>query len=347
MAFMKKRSVQIVLTLLFSALALYVALRGVDFQQVGAALGQVRWGWLIVTLLLIWGTLLIRAERWRILLSRELSLGDALGLTVIGYLVSGVLPMRAGDPARAVGASLRGPVSAIAALSTVVVERVLDMALIVLILLITLPFVPGLRAYLRTGMVSETLSVNLVLALSGGLAFGLLVVFVLVALHPEQVEALARRLLERLRIPNPERWLRPIQNVLDGLKVLGSPRAGWEVLGWSAALWLTTATYFYTGMLACRAFIPDPSLLKGAVATWASAFGMVFPATGGIGSFHFAVREALAWGFEIPRDLGFAYAVIVHALPYLSGIGLGTATLLLWGISLRRLVATEQTPELE
>jgi hypothetical protein len=26
---------------------------------------------------------------------------------------------------------------------------------------------------------------------------------------------------------------------------------------------------------------------------------------------------------------------------------LGTATLLLWGISLRRLVATEQTPELE
>jgi hypothetical protein len=77
---------------------------------------------------------------------------------------------------------------------------------------------------------------------------------------------------------------------------------------------------------------------------WASAFGMVFPATGGIGSFHFAVREALTWGFDVPRDMGFAYAVIVHAIPYLSGIVLGTVSVLLWGISLRSLVGISDQP---
>jgi hypothetical protein len=67
---------------------------------------------------------------------------------------------------------------------------------------------------------------------------------------------------------------------------------------------------------------------------------MIFPATGGIGSFHFAVREALFWGFELPRDLGFAYAVLVHALPYLTGIILGAIALITWGFSVKRLITT-------
>ena len=105
------------------------------------------------------------------------------------------------------------------------------------------------------------------------------------------------------------------------------------------------AFYFTTAMQACTAFIPESSMLRGTVAMWASAFGMVFPATGGIGSFHFAVREALQWGFDVPRDMGFAYAVIVHAIPYLSGIVLGTVSILVWGISIRSLVGMDEQPE--
>ena len=123
---MKKRAFQVILTLLLSAAALYVALRGISFADVGEALAQVDWGGMIIALVLILGTLVIRAQRWRVLLGRTVSLPDAFGLIGIGYLISGVLPLRAGDPARAVGASLRGPISALAALSTVVVERVLD-----------------------------------------------------------------------------------------------------------------------------------------------------------------------------------------------------------------------------
>jgi hypothetical protein len=78
---------------------------------------------------------------------------------------------------------------------------------------------------------------------------------------------------------------------------------------------------------------------------WASAFGMIFPATGGIGSFHFAVREALFWGFAIARDLGFTYAVLVHVLPYLTGIAMGAMALIFWGMSVRSLVSRGQEIE--
>ncbi|MGC9522459.1 MAG: lysylphosphatidylglycerol synthase transmembrane domain-containing protein [Anaerolineae bacterium] len=342
---MKKRTIQIVLTLLLSALALYIALHGIDFKDVGTALSKVSWPWVIVTLALILVTLLIRAQRWRILLGRTLSLQDTFGLIGIGYLISGVLPLRAGDPARAVGASVRGPVTALTALSTVVVERVLDMLLIVLILLATLPFVPGLQSYLAEGQVNEFLSFNLVLALSGILAFGILLAFVLIAIFPLATERFARGILQRLGISDTERWLRPVQGVVQGLSALRSPKDGLAIVLWSVVLWGVTTAYFATMMWGSRAFLPETSILMSLVAVWSSAFGMVFPATGGIGSFHFAVREALYWGFDVSRDLGFAYAVLVHALPYLTGIALGALILVLWGISLKSLVNRGQEIE--
>jgi hypothetical protein len=342
----KKRTVQIILTVIFSILALYIALQGISFADVRSALSQVRGGGIILTLSLILVTLAIRAERWRILLGRKLSRKDTFGLINIGYLISGVLPLRAGDPARAVGASLRGDVSTLAALSTVVVERVLDLLIVILVLVSTLPFVPGLRTYLGSGEVDGFFSYRVILMLSGILAFGILLVLVLIAVFPAVTEALGRRFLQALGVKNPDRWLAPLHHVLEGLDALRSIKDGGLVLLWSIALWLTTAIYFTTGLWASRAFIPEPTPLKGVVAMWASAFGMVFPATGGIGSFHFAVREALFWGFDLPRDLGFAYAVVVHALPYLTGVLLGAVALITWGVSLKRLITTEpQTDE--
>ena len=343
---MKQRSLQIVVTLVLSAVALYFALRGINFSEVGAALQQVRVGWLLLTLGLILLTLVVRAQRWRILLGRKLSWRDTFGLINIGYLVSGVLPLRAGDPARAVAASARGPVSVMAALSTVVVERVLDMFLIVIMLVVTLPFVPGLRTYLAGGQLGGSFSYQLIIGLSGVLALGLMVVFFLVALFPKKIEALARRVLEMLHIPNPERWLKPVQHALDGFTALRSAREGTEMLFWSVVLWIVTVLYFLAGLQACRAFLPPGDVpLKAMVTTWSSAFGMVFPATGGLGSFHFAVREALFWGFDISREAGFTYAVIVHALAYLTGIILGALTLLVWGISFKSLVSNAQQVE--
>ncbi|MEJ5310012.1 MAG: lysylphosphatidylglycerol synthase transmembrane domain-containing protein [Anaerolineae bacterium] len=342
---MKKRSLQIIVTLALSAVALYFALRGVNFSEVRAALQQVRVGWLLLTLGLILLTLVVRAQRWRILLGRKISFRDTFGLINIGYLVSGVLPMRAGDPARAVAAATRGPVSALAALSTVVVERVLDMFLVVIMLIVTLPFVPGLRSYLAGGQVAGSFSYQLVIGLSGVLALGLLLAFVLVALFPQKIEALVQRVLTMLHIPNPERWLKPVQHALDGFIALRSAREGAAMLLWSVLLWIVTPLYFLTGLQACP-FIPGgDGVLKATVVTWSSAFGMVFPATGGLGSFHFAVREALFWGFDIAREAGLTYAVLVHALAYLTGIILGALTLLVWGISFKSLVSNAQQVE--
>lgn len=341
---------QLVLALALTAFSLFLALRGVNFAEVSQALRQVNGYWLLLSVGLIMVTLTIRAQRWRVLLKRQLSFRDAFGLINIGYLVNGVLPARAGDAARGVAGSLRGPVTMLAALSTVVVERVLDMLVIVLILVATLPFVPGLRQYLATGSIGGGIPLNLVVAASGLLSLGIVAALVIMAAYPAKVEAIVQRVLEKLPIAHPERLLRPVQHILEGLSALGSVRAGIEIVLWTLALWATTGLYFWAVMRACGGFIAEASLLKSLVAMWSSAFGMVFPATGGIGSFHFAVREALFWGFALPRDLGLTYAVLSHAIAYLLGIALGAGALLSWGISLREVMrhgsgATDQEQE--
>jgi hypothetical protein len=331
---MKKRSVQIILAILVAAGGLYLALGNVKLDAVAAELQEAQWGWIALTVLLVLLTLVIRAQRWRILLGRQHSLPDTFGLIGIGYLISGILPLRLGDPARAVAASLRGPVTAVGALSTVIVERALDMLLVVLMLLVTLPFVTGIQGYLETTTVGGGLSSDLVLMLSGGLSLVLLVSFALVAFFPGRVEALVVRLLTRVGIVDPEPWVRPLRSLLEGLAPLRSPREGLAIILWSLLLWLVTGAYFTVGL---RAFTPDAGFLQGTVATWASAFGMIFPAPGGIGAFHYAVTQSLNLGFALPEETALAYATVLHGVAYVMGIVVGALALVIWGMSLSEL----------
>ncbi len=331
---MKKRTIHILLALLVAAGGLYLALRNVDLAEVGQELQQAQWGWVGLTVLLVLLTLVIRAQRWRILLGRQHSLPETFGLIGTGYLISGILPLRLGDPARAVAASLRGPVTAVGALSTVVVERALDMLLVVIMLLITLPFVAGLQGYLEATTVGAGLSSGLVLLVTGGLSLVLLVAFVLLAFFPERIERWVLRLLTRVGIADPDPWMRPVRHLLEGLAPLHSPREGSAIMFWSLLLWLVTIAYFAVGM---RAFTPDASFLRGTVVTWASALGMIFPAPGGIGAFHYAVTQSLNLGFGMEAATALAYATVLHGIAYVMGIVVGALALISWGISLGEL----------
>ncbi len=326
---MKRKWLQIMLSLAVVGGGLYLALRDMDFERVLAAFRQAHWLWMGPAELMVLVSLLLRAHRWRILLDYAVSLPEAFGLMNIGYLVSNILPLRLGDPAKAVAASLRGPISPLAALSTVVIERVLDMLTIVLLMLVTLPFIVAgdLKDYLLAGLAS------------GGLALTLLVAAVLVARYPEKVEELARRLLTALHFPTPERWLEILHHLLAGLAPLRSPRQGAQLIFWSLAHWGTVIVSF---QLALRAFVRTPPPLGGAVATWAAALGMILPAPGGIGAYHTAVQRSLTLAFGLPGETTLAYAFAIHAVGYLSGALLGAGALLIWGVSFKELVTRAQ-----
>ena len=312
-----------------SLVCLILALAGIEWEQVGVALRRADWRYLVPAAASLLAYLVARSIRWRILLGPEVSLAEAFAVTNVGYLVSNVLPFRLGDPARAVAIGLGGRVRMSAAFSTVVVERVLDMLMVVLLLAATLPFVG------EAGWIRETAIV------AGVGALAVLAVLVALALWPDQGQRFLRALLSRLPRIDVERWMRALGGLLDGLVAL---RSGRRVLGlclWSVVTWAFVVGYYWAIL---RAFLDQPSLVEASFLTCAIGLGMAVPASpGAMGVFHAVARYALVLPFGVDVTDAVVIAFAAHTYQYILMVLLGLIGLARQNLSLGRLRADVET----
>lgn len=326
-----------------SLVCLALALAGIEWDQVGVALRQADWRYLIPAAASLLAYLLARSVRWRILLGPEVSLAETFAVTNVGYLVSNVLPFRLGDPARAVAIGLGGKVRTSAALSTVVVERVLDMLMVVLLLALTVPFVGEAGWTREAGM------------LGGAAALAALAVLVVLAQRPEWGQRVLQWGLARMRgvLPSPsvggggridracpersrrERWARTLGGLLDGLAALRSARRTAGLLVWSVVVWAFVVGYYFAMLWA---FLDRPSLVEGSFLTCAIGLGMALPAApGAVGVFHSVARYALQLPFGVLEEEAVLVAFASHAFQYVLVCLLGLVGLARQNLSFSRL----------
>ena len=121
-------------------------LRNVDFGGVIDAIGAARQGVIFLAFLVLTLGYVIRAIRWKYLLSPlgQVSLGVALHSTMIGFAVNAILPGRVGELLRPYLLARQERLSVSAVVATVLVERVLDLvAILVMFGLSVVIFEPG------------------------------------------------------------------------------------------------------------------------------------------------------------------------------------------------------------
>jgi uncharacterized protein (TIRG00374 family) len=311
--------------------ALVLALLGIDPVEIGIAFAQARYIYLVPAGLSLIAYLFVRSVRWRILLGPGVSLARCFWVTNVGYLVSNVFPFRLGDPARAVAIGLDGEAKVSAALSTVVVERVLDMLMVVLLLAASLPFIKEAGLLRDAGVFAALAAV----VASAGL--------LLVALRPDWVRRIAAWTLARVPGLDPQRWLSMLDGLLDGLAALRSPRRLFELLLWSVVTWAFVVGYYW-GML--WAFLDRPPLVQGSFLTCAIGLGMAIPAApGAMGVFEAVARAALEVPFGVSEEQALAVAFGSHAFQYILSTLLGLLGLAQMGLSLKQLRADAATLE--
>jgi len=323
------RKWRLLIGIAISLICLVLALAGVEWDQVGVALRRADWRYLVPAAASFLAYLLARSVRWRILLGPEVSLAESFAVTNVGYLVSNVLPFRLGDPARAVAIGLGGRARMSAALSTVLVERVLDMLMVVLLLAVTLPFV-GEAGWLReSGIVA------------GVAALGALAVLVALALWPEQGRRFLHAFLSRIPRIDVERWMQALGGLLDGLTALRSARRGAGLLVWSVVTWAFVVGYYFATL---RAFLDRPTLLMAAFLTCALGLGMAVPSSpGAMGVFHAVARYALVLPFGVDAADAVVVAFAAHTYQYVLIVLLGVWGLARQNLSLGRLRADVET----
>ncbi len=216
----------LVIGILLSVVLVGAVLAGVDLGRVRAALAGAEYGYLVPAVLLLFVGHFARALRWRALLAGRLPLGRTFNILNISYLFNGVLPFRLGEVARMFLATRADPpVPVFTSLSTILVERLLDLLAVLMLL-------GGVLVVLPLPAAVTTAGLTLGLGALAGIAA--LVVFARRRAWAFRLLAVATRLL-----PFLERWGAPaaLTRFLDGLQPLASKRGVVMALWWSAVAW--------------------------------------------------------------------------------------------------------------
>jgi len=300
------------------------ALHGVDAAALVGHLRRANPWLMLATITLATLTFPLRAIRWRLILrgtnGTRLPLGALWHATAIGFMANNLLPVRAGEVARAYAAQQAASVRFTTALASIVVERLFDG--LMLVALFTLALVAP--SFPRHAMIGGVRLSGLA-TVGAALFAGILIVALFVVHRPAPWIALLARVAHAvLPARLADRVTHLAQGLVAGLDVLKSPGRFLGVAAWSLVLWLVNAASF---AVCFRAFgLPVPPegalLLQGVI-----GFGVALPSSPGfVGVFEAATRGTLAlYGVDATRAV--SYAVAYHIGTFFPITLLGLASL--------------------
>lgn len=302
-----KRALQVLAGLAVSAGALWLTLRGKDLGAIWRATREADYRYLAPYLLVLLAIHLVRTVRWGILLEpvARVPFARLNAVSAVGFMALVLLPFRLGEFARPYLVADRPRLRVSAALSSVVVERVVDGVFTGLLLVLTLLAVPAGTPGLHVLRVAG-LAVSL--AFLGGLAF-------LVIAYRNR--ALAVRLTARLIGPFSERLAARASGMMDafihGLRLVPSRAKLALFFALTAGYWALNG---WGMQLLARAFQLELALVDAYTVLGVLVVGVMIPAGPGmVGTFQGAV--VLGLSLFVSRDAaavrGPAYANVLWA----------------------------------
>lgn len=306
-----KNRFQFWLGILFSVACLIAIFILIDPREIMRALREADYRYLVLSTGGIVLFLYLRAIRWRFMLDNAVPYGRVFHIQNIGYLLTYVLPFRLGDVGRAVLIGNVPPVTVAQGISTMVVERVLDLLFIVILLPFTLANVDVLAPVIRDAARVATF-----------LAAMAIVVLILAANFQDRALQLFRLIVVKIRFLDGERWARYFQQLLSGLNSLTKLRDGLYLVFLSVLIWIPIIFAYYSGMIAVGL---EPTMAMAGFVVCAAALSITTPSSPGqVGVFHAGVIFALAQILRQPEGPSASFAFLYHALNF--------AVVIVWGL---------------
>jgi hypothetical protein len=290
----------------FGALLLALALRSVDLAAMSAALSAARLWWALPFVALLAGFYALKAARWSSLLAPVAKVPFRLSFraVIVGYASNALLPAQLGDIVRALMASREMGLRLAPVLTTLLVERALDLAVVVGLLGAVVVLRPDVVEGLRiAGAMVAAFSVASLLLLY---AYGR---------HPSGWIDAARRLTAWLPARLQERFAVQVRAGADGASALASPGRFAGVVAMSIAKWVLIAGCNLISLVALNVDVP----LAAAILVLAcTVLALLLPtAPGYVGAIQIAYVLALA-PFGVSATEAVAASLFFHALSFAS-----------------------------
>lgn len=325
---MKSNQKQLWIGIGISAICIIAIFLVIDPKDIWEALKTVRVGyvfWMAVGLVVF---LIFRALRWQFMLSQGVSWWQVFHIQNIGYMLNMVLPFRIGDVGRAILIGNVPPATLAGGISTMVVERMLDMLFIIVLLPFTLATVDTLPLWMQ----------------NGARAFGVasvtgIFLLVIAANQRPFTTRIITAALKRIPYLNTQSWLKRIEELLDGLDSLTRFKDGIILSGLSILVWVPILFAYYIGLLAVGITVTP---LHAGFIVCAAALSVALPSSPGqIGIFHAAVIGALQVLGQ-PEGASASFAIVYHAMNLTTMVVMGLIGLSGIGATFANVVETAQ-----
>lgn len=326
----QKRTLFIILGIIISVGLLVLLFRNINFKELGQALAQANYWWLLPNIALVVFTMYQRAYRWRFMLApiKQVKYPNLLAATTIGFMANNVLPLRLGEFVRAYSLSYQDTeITKSASLATIFVERmVFDLVALLVIFGAVLPYTHlAIPQEMRLG-----LGIAIVIALLG-------VAFMLLMAHrPAKAGGMLTRYLFFAPDSVKERVQQIVLRFARGLEFITDPKALISVTAQTVLIWVVMGLSNYFVFIA---FGFDLPLAASYVLLVVVSVSILIPSSPGfVGVYHAGTVWTLLQ-YNVSKEQALSFAIVLHAAQYIPITVMGFYFLRKEHLSLKRLEA--------
>ena len=328
---MKPNLKKILKYLLSSSLAiilLWFSFRGVEWEQFWKALGEVKWGFVLLSMLAGSTAFWLRALRWRrLLLPLDASISRTTAFNGVnianlsnfvfprlgefvrcGVIVRRSQPVDASDP-------LNKKASYEKVLGTVVLERAWE--LLVMVLLLAVVVVGGFDRYGPFFVneiwvpMSQKFGPNMWFAVLGSLTLLGMSLFWL--WHLRESNSFCRKVWSIFR------------GIGQGFATCMKMDHKWMFFVYTLLIWMLY-WLMAAGTMWASPFLDGLNLVDALFLSLVGGLGFAVPVPGGIGAYHYIISLALLGVYGIPVEMGVIYATLSHASQAITQILFGAGS---------------------
>lgn len=308
------------ISLILLIVSIYFTVDGIEFSKLYSAILEIDYFWVIAPLPIVVLSHLMRAIRWKLLLSpfhKANSIFNLFSATMVGYLFNNVSP-RGGELVRPYIYSKRERISYSSTFATILVERILDLLTLGVLIAIVLTWNSEqvLKAFPE-----DTNPMKLVII------SGLILFVMFLAIYPPTVKFF----LDKVIKPFSDKLYLKLVDLFDkfrqGFAIIKRPSKYARLAAESIFIWVLYALplyllFFAFGFENTYSLGIEDALLLVIV----SGIGVtIAPTPGAIGVYHYLVTTALVQLYGIDTETGLAFATVAHAASKLMELLLGGA----------------------
>ncbi len=316
---------RIAFSISLGVVSLYLALKDVSLKEVYEVLRLADYRYVLLALLSVTVNTLVKVLRWQVLIGQRgalIKFRSLLMSLLAGQMLNTLYPARIGDISRAYVIGGLGP-GRVFILSTVILEKILDLfsyALLFLLLLFSIPL---------PNWVSE----------SGYTLAGVAFLITLATFFVTYQQHFFVHLIERVFKWMPEHiktyFFNKFRSALLGLEVLQGPSDLLKLAFWSALIWATALLNNHLTLLAFGIHLPLTASLLILIGLQAGISFTNIP--GRFGIFEYICILTLAL-YGIEQTTALSYGVLLHGIVMLPTTLIGLVFLPMLGTSKKKII---------